>query len=57
MSHHTTPAFALRGFKDAEERERLVSEHLPQVKYIAGFMTGCLRMSRWMIWFTPASSD
>ena len=35
MSHHTHPAFALRGFKDAEERERLVSEHLPQVKYIA----------------------
>jgi RNA polymerase sigma factor FliA len=35
MSHHSTPALALRGFKDAEERERLVSEHLPQVKYIA----------------------
>jgi RNA polymerase sigma factor FliA len=35
MSQHTTAPFAVRGFKDAEERERLVSEHLPQVKYIA----------------------
>jgi len=35
MSHHTTPSLALRGFKDPEERERLLFEHLPQVKYIA----------------------
>ena len=35
MSRHSTQALALRGFKDAEERERIVSEHLPQVKYIA----------------------
>ena len=29
------PAFAPRGFKDAGERERLLLDHLPQVKYIA----------------------
>jgi RNA polymerase sigma factor for flagellar operon FliA len=30
-----TPTLATRGYKDAEERERLLLEHLPQVKYIA----------------------
>ena len=29
------PTLAPRGYKDAEERERLLLEHLPQVKYIA----------------------
>lgn len=35
MSPHETPTLAPRGYKDAEERERLLLEHLPQVKYIA----------------------
>jgi RNA polymerase sigma factor for flagellar operon FliA len=35
MSHQETQTLAPRGFKDAEERERLLLEHLPQVKFIA----------------------
>lgn len=35
MSPHEMQTLAPRGFKDAEERERLLLEHLPQVKYIA----------------------
>jgi len=35
MSPRDTQMLAPRGFKDAEERERLLLEHLPQVKYIA----------------------
>lgn len=35
MSAQETNPLAPRGFKDAEERERLLLEHLPQVKYIA----------------------
>ena len=35
MSPHETTTLAPRGYKDAEERERLLVEHLPQVKYIA----------------------
>jgi RNA polymerase sigma factor FliA len=35
MSPHETHTLAPRGFKDAEDRERILLEHLPQVKYIA----------------------
>jgi RNA polymerase sigma factor FliA len=35
MSPHETHTLAPRSFKDAEDRERLLLEHLPQVKYIA----------------------
>ena len=35
MSPTESHALAPRGFKNAEERERLLLEHLPQVKYIA----------------------
>lgn len=35
MSPQETHAAAPRGFRNAEERERLLLEHLPQVKYIA----------------------
>jgi RNA polymerase sigma factor FliA len=35
MSTHETQTLASRGFKDEQERERLLLEHLPQVKYIA----------------------
>jgi RNA polymerase sigma factor for flagellar operon FliA len=35
MSPHETHTLAPRGFKNAEEREQLLLEHLPQVKYIA----------------------
>jgi RNA polymerase sigma factor for flagellar operon FliA len=35
MSSRETHMLAPRGYKDAEERERLLLEHLPQVKYIA----------------------
>ena len=35
MSSHETHTLAPRGFKDAEDRERILLEHLPQVKYIA----------------------
>jgi RNA polymerase sigma factor for flagellar operon FliA len=35
MSPHQTHLLAARGYKDTEERERLLLEHLPQVKYIA----------------------
>jgi RNA polymerase sigma factor FliA len=35
MSPHETQTLAPRGFKNAEEREQLLLEHLPQVKYIA----------------------
>jgi RNA polymerase sigma factor for flagellar operon FliA len=32
---HDQRTFAVRGFEDGEEREQLLLEHLPQVKYIA----------------------
>lgn len=35
MSVHETPTMPQRGYKNAEEREQLLLEHLPQVKYIA----------------------
>lgn len=35
MSSHETQTLPARGFKDAAERERLLLEHLPQVKFIA----------------------
>jgi RNA polymerase sigma factor for flagellar operon FliA len=35
MSPHASPALVHRGVKDPDERERLLLEHLPQVKYIA----------------------
>ncbi len=35
MSSHETQTLVSRGFKDEQERERLLLEHLPQVKYIA----------------------
>jgi RNA polymerase sigma factor for flagellar operon FliA len=35
MSPHETHTLAPRGYKDAGERERVLLEHLPQVKYIA----------------------
>jgi RNA polymerase sigma factor for flagellar operon FliA len=35
MSPHETHTLVLRGYKNTEERERLLLEHLPQVKYIA----------------------
>jgi len=35
MSPQETNTLAPRGYKDAAERERLLLEHLPQVKYIA----------------------
>ena len=35
MSPHGTHTLAPRGYKDTEDRERLLLEHLPQVKYIA----------------------
>jgi RNA polymerase sigma factor for flagellar operon FliA len=35
MSAQETHTLAPRGFKNAEEREKLLLEHLPQVKYIA----------------------
>jgi len=35
MSHNETQTLVSRGIKDPEERERLLLEHLPQVKYIA----------------------
>jgi RNA polymerase sigma factor FliA len=35
MSPHETHTLPPRGFKDAAERERLLLEHLPQVKFIA----------------------
>jgi RNA polymerase sigma factor FliA len=35
MSPHETHTLAPRGFKSPEEREKLLLEHLPQVKYIA----------------------
>jgi RNA polymerase sigma factor for flagellar operon FliA len=35
MSSHQTQTLTPRGYKDTEERERLLLEHLPQVKYIA----------------------
>jgi RNA polymerase sigma factor for flagellar operon FliA len=35
MSLHETSTLAPRAFKDADERERLLLEHLPQVKFIA----------------------
>ena len=35
MSPNETHTLAPRGYKDAEERERVLLEHLPQVKYIA----------------------
>jgi RNA polymerase sigma factor for flagellar operon FliA len=35
MSPHEAHTLAPRGYKDTEERERLLLEHLPQVKYIA----------------------
>ena len=35
MSAHETHTLVPRGFKDSEDRERILLEHLPQVKYIA----------------------
>lgn len=35
MSPHETQTLVPRGFKDAQEREQVLLEHLPQVKYIA----------------------
>jgi len=35
MSVHEMQTLAPRGYKDAQEREQLLLEHLPQVKYIA----------------------
>jgi len=35
MSSHSTNTLVQRGVKNPEERERLLLEHLPQVKYIA----------------------
>ncbi len=35
MSSHEMPTLSQRGFRDAEEREQILLEHLPQVKYIA----------------------
>jgi len=42
MSSRETHMLAPRGYKDAEERERLLLEHLPQVKYIARRIHGRL---------------
>ena len=35
MNHHGTQTLASRPARDSEERERLLLEHLPQVRYIA----------------------
>ncbi|MBZ5698052.1 MAG: FliA/WhiG family RNA polymerase sigma factor [Acidobacteriia bacterium] len=35
MNHHDTQTLVPRAMKDPEERERLLLEHLPQVRYIA----------------------
>jgi RNA polymerase sigma factor FliA len=35
MSVHEAPTLPQRGYKNAEDREQLLLEHLPQVKYIA----------------------
>lgn len=42
MSAHATQMLVPRGYKNTEDRERLLLEHLPQVKYIARRIHGRL---------------